>query len=221
MTPMSSAGAIAAIVTAMAAVLAVGGGYVQFVLKRSLLPSVEFDVDFEMHHSGSTQLIGEVSCVIKNLGSSMLIVTNVKCRIRYRLAADSEDYLRHDAVEPYFKHRVPQAPASADKSEEELSRNPSGTKWFFLAEPRTFVQPGVAQRYRKPVAMPATVQLLDVLGSFDYRIEVGRTTNILVWLFARPPKDIDWRKGIRNHTARRTFCVGQRKGPEIMLGPPR
>ncbi len=80
---MSSAGAIAAIVTAMAAVLAVGGGYVQFVLKRSLLPSVEFDVDFEMHHSGSTQLIGEVSCVIKNLGSSMLIVTNVKCRIRY------------------------------------------------------------------------------------------------------------------------------------------
>jgi hypothetical protein len=45
-TPVSIWVDISTAVTAAAAVAALGAGYVQFVLKRSILPFAEFDVDF-------------------------------------------------------------------------------------------------------------------------------------------------------------------------------
>jgi hypothetical protein len=187
---MSIAGDIASVVTALAAAIAVTGGYLQFVVRRSLLPAVEFDLEFTTVYSGSTQIIGELACVIRNVGSSMLIVTNVKCRGRYRLAEDREGLYGGDLVEPAFEHSLD-----------------ANAPWLILVGPRTFVQPAVTQRYCKPVAMPATAQVLKLVGSFDYRISVGRVTNALLSIFWRPDRDLDWRRGISNHTAVRTFLV--------------
>jgi hypothetical protein len=186
-------GDIAAIVTAVVALVALGGGYVQFVLRRSGLGYVEFDVEFTNHHRGPTQLIAEIVCVFKNVGSSMVIVTNVRCRARYRQVGDSEDST--NGVEPTFEHVIVPAMQAA------------GEHWFFLVEGRTFIQPGVTQRYRKPIVMPVEAQVLHVWGSFDYRIETKGLTRVLIGLAARPPRDIDWRQGIRNHTVRRTFSL--------------
>jgi hypothetical protein len=190
-------GDIAGIVTAAVALIALGGGYVQFVLRRSGLGYVEFDVDLTSHHRGPTQLIAELACVIKNVGSSMVIVTNVQCRARYRLVGDSEHST--NGVEPTFEHLI--VPA----------RQPAGTSlgehWFFVMEPRTFIQPGVTQRYRKPIVMPVDAQVLHVWGSFDYRIKTKGLTRALIGLAAQPPTDMDWREGIRNHTVRRTFSL--------------
>lgn len=192
MTP----GDIAAIVTAVVAFVALAGGYVQFVLRRSGLGYVEFDIELTNHHRGPTQLIAEIACVIKNVGSSMVIVTNVQCRARYRLASDTEDST--DGVEPTFEHAI--VPAGQPGTS-------LGEHWFFVMRSRTFIQPGVTQRYRKPIVMPAETRTLHVWGSFDYRIETKRLTHALIGLAAKPPPDMDWRKGISNHTVRRTFSL--------------
>jgi hypothetical protein len=97
-------GDIAAIVGAAAALVALAGGYVQFVLRRSGLGQVEFDVELTNHHRGPTQLIVEIACMIKNLGSNMVIVTNVQIRARYRHAGDSET--SKDGVEPALEHVI-------------------------------------------------------------------------------------------------------------------
>jgi len=189
---VGTAGQVATVVTAVVALLAVGGGYVQFVLRRSLLPCVQFDVEFTLLHRGASQAVGEVTCVVHNVGSNMAVVSNVRVRCRYRLAGDPEEPHPRDPAQPRFPHSL--APGD----------------FVGLAERRTFVQPGVVQRYRKPVALPPTVQLVDVLGFFDYRIDLGKPTRLLIELFARPSRslDLDWRAGIRNHTARHTFSTG-------------
>ena len=64
--PMALVGDISQTVTAVAAVTALAGGYVQFDLKHSLLPCKEFDVRFKTLHRGWSQSIGEISYMIKN-----------------------------------------------------------------------------------------------------------------------------------------------------------
>jgi hypothetical protein len=189
-------GQVATVVAAVVTLFAVSGGYVQFVLKRSLLPCVEFNVEFTLVHRGQSQAVGEVACVVRNVGSNMAVVSNVRFRCRYRLAEDPEDRHLPDEVQPCFAHSL--VPGNS----------------IFLYEERTFVQPGVAQRYDMPVALPATVQIVDILGSFDYKIDLGKPTKVLIQLFARPSKnlDLDWREGITNHPARRIFFVGSNPG---------
>ena len=192
-----SVGDLAAIVTAAVALLGLGSAYVQFVLRRSGLGYVEFDVEFVDLQQGTTQLIGEIVCVIKNVGSSMVIVTNVQCRVRYRTQRDAEETTH--GVEPSFEHAV--KPPERDVGT-------LGRHSFWVSKDRTFIQPGVTQRYRKPIQLPIEVQVLNILGSFDYRIETKGLTRALLGLAAQPPTDMDWREGIRHHTVRRSFSVG-------------
>lgn len=208
-----SPGDVAEIVTAVVAVVALGAGYVQFVLRRSGLGYVEFDVEFADHDRGPEHLIGELAIVIKNVGSSMVIVTNVQCRARFRLDGDAADTT--DGVEPRFDHVIVSTTQPAGTS--------LGAHWFFVMESRTFIQPGVTQRYRKPVMMPIAARALHVWASFDYRIETKGLTRALIGLAAQPPTDMDWREGIRNHTVRRTFSLATLPGPgalDVRLTPP-
>jgi hypothetical protein len=189
---------VASIVAAITAVLAAGGAYVQYVLKRSLLPSVEFDVDFVALHYQEPYVVGDVSLVVKNIGSSMLIITNVRFRARYHQTGDEAGPLPRDPTEPLLRHRIP----TTDHT------------WAPIAAARTFVQPGVTQIYRKPVLLSSSVSVINILGSFDYQIQIGPVTRMLVWLVARPPEDIDWRRGINDHTVRRTFEL-ESSGPAL------
>jgi hypothetical protein len=240
---MSGWGDAAAMVTAATAVIAVGGSYVQFVLKRSLLPSAESDVEFKPYVRGVRNLVAEVEVVVRNVGATMLIVTGVRCRVVCRLQGDADEVYSKKPTEPYFSYpllqlpdeashgplalpppsAIPSQPGSSPSSPPLLPPLPSSVPplvgpsqlteppseaWLVLVGPRTFIQPGVTQRYRKPIALPATTQLVHIWGAFDYRIELGWLTRMLVGLFARPPKDLDWRdKGVSNHTVRRTFYV--------------
>ena len=201
---MGVAGQVATVVAAVVALFAISGGYVQFVLKRSLLPCVEFDVDFTLLQRGQSQAVGQVACVVRNVGPNMAVVSNVRIRCRYRLAGDPEDQHLRDEAQPRFAHSL--SPGRA----------------IVLAERRTFVQPGVTQRYDMPVALPATVQIVDILGSFDYKIDLGRPTKVLIQFFARPSRnlDLDWREGITNHPARRTFFVGSNHAETVPQDSP-
>ncbi len=78
-----------------------------------------------------------------------------------------------------------------------------GPWWIPIVKTRMFIQPAVTQRYAKPIYPIGNAELVDLTAAFDYKIQNGRFTNWLIAAFARPPRDLDWRDGIRNHTARR------------------
>ena len=228
---MSGLGDVAQVVTAVVAAIAVGGSYVQFVLKRSVLPSAELDVDFKLHWSGTTSLVGDVDVCVRNAGQTMLVVTDVRVRARYQESYDAEPLL--GPREPCFAHAVfsesetnPESPTdrsstsgpsrSQSSSAEVSATTPSLSYsaephehpgWADLSPERTFVQPGVTQHYRKPLVLPSCTQLLHVWAAIDYRLELGPMTKLLVGWFAHPPSNLDWRRGISNHTIRRTFPV--------------
>ena len=57
---------IAPDIVAIVALLALIGGYFQFVLRRSLLPCIEFDAEFfVLSRSAQDESVGEVVCSIK------------------------------------------------------------------------------------------------------------------------------------------------------------
>jgi hypothetical protein len=116
---------IAAIITAITALIAVVGGYVQFVVRRTLLPCLEFDVEFlTLSCSPSDQSVGEILCKIRNRGPAVGYVTNVRCRVRYRITGESGEM----RGEPRFPHELP----------------PGG---FLVLDPeKRFIQPGVTQQ---------------------------------------------------------------------------
>lgn len=183
-------GEIAAVITAAVAILALIGGYVQFVLKRALLPCIEFDVEFStLNHTASDQSVGEILCRIRNEGPAVGHVTNVRCRIKYRLAGESGERLGKSGErlgEPDFAHEL----------------LPTEKFLYFDRDPR-FIQPGVTQWYRKPVMFPPNTCLIHVWGYFDYKISAGKITKFLAKFLQEP------QRGDRiEYVVRRTFTIG-------------
>jgi hypothetical protein len=173
---------VAAIITAAAALAALIGGYIQFVLRRAIHPCIEFEVEFSsLNCPSSDQEVGEITCWIRNEGPGVGYVTKVRCRARYRLVGESGE----TEDEPDFTHRLP------DKG------------FFYLDPMERFIQPGVTQRYRKPLAFPADTCLIHVWGQFEYKLAVGWATIFIANILRQPrgPNPTEYR-------VRRTFAVG-------------
>jgi hypothetical protein len=249
------ASGLGSLIAATAAVLALIGGYIQFVLKRSILPSLQFDTDFKVHGMGPKSTIGEVACTVTNTGTNIGVIENVRFRIRYRRFADDDvPYL--DGLEPQFLGLLHDPSYTPEPEPSRTRRNslwrwprrrptgeaadgqvpspvgptislsgaspevdfPTGPQWIFIVRrrvqqgghftDRTFIQPGVTQRYARPVYLPHTgIESVDLTAAFDYKMENGRITNWLIGIFARPPADLDWSRGIKFHTARRLISL--------------
>ena len=95
---------LAAVVTAVVAVTALISGYAQFVLRRIVLPCVEFDVDFIALRFDAAQKTGDMVLTVKNVGPGAGYVANVQGRVRYCI--DGETGVARDGVEPVFGHLV-------------------------------------------------------------------------------------------------------------------
>jgi hypothetical protein len=175
-------GDVAAIITAAAAVAALIGGYVQFILRRALLPCIEFDVEyFTLSRSAADHTVGEVLLRISNVGPGVGYVTNVRCRVRYRLAGESGVALD----EPHFAHRLP------------------AEGFFELDSEKRFIQPGITQFYRKPLVFAGDTCLVHAWGQFEYEISVGRITKLLAKLLRHPHA-----RNLTPYAVRRTFAIG-------------
>jgi len=173
-------GDVAAIITATAALVALVGGYVQLVVRRALLPCIEFDVEFlTLSCSPAEQSVGEILCKIRNHGPAVGYVVNVRCRVRYRLAGESGEI----RSEPFFAHELPGG--------------------FLVLDPeKRFIQPGVTQWYRKPVTFPANTCLIHVWGRFEYEISAGKISELVGRLLRQPHEENPIR-----YLVRRTFTV--------------
>ena len=191
---------LAPVVTAVAAMIVLVGGYVRFVLRRALYPCVEFDVDFVALRIDGTQKVGDIVLTIKNVGPGAGYVNHVQGRVRYAL--DGETGVSRDGVEPVFSHLI-----QPQTSPGQTNRMILGNGGFMFAPnwPRAFVQPGVTQLYRKPLSVPGEAVLIHVWAAFEYHIPVGPLSRLLARILihhGKTPRHLDY-------TVRRTFCVDQ------------
>jgi hypothetical protein len=189
---------VASVVTAVAAVTALVGGYVQFVLRRAVFPCIEFDVDFPVLRIDAAQKIGDIVLTIKNVGPGAGYVGSVQGRVRY--SVEGETGVAQDGIEPAFGHLVQSTTGPAPTSRPIL-----GNRGFVFAPgwQDAFIQPGVTQIYRKPVALPGEAVLIHVWAAFEYRIPVGPLSSLLARVLihhAETPRRLDY-------TVRRTFAV--------------
>jgi hypothetical protein len=193
--------AVAAAITAIAAVAALLTGYVQFVIRRTILPCVEFDVDFALLHADAVDRIGEIVCTVRNVGPGAGYIANVQGRVRYRTLQDTG--LACDGVEPAFPNRV-----SADPPPEPSSLILRGGFLFAPDWEPAYIQPDVTHWYRKPVVIPPDAVLVHVWAAFEYRIVVGPVSRRLAWTILPPAE----RRLALAYTVRRTVAVEPQSG---------
>jgi hypothetical protein len=191
---------ITAIITAVAALIALVGGYVQFVVRRAILPCVEFDVDLVMLRSDAHQKVGDIVCTVKNVGPGSGYVANVQGRVRYSL--DDESSVGPDGIEPDLPHRVL---PPADSEATPASILGSGAFAFAKNWSPAFIQPEVTQWYRKPLMVPADAVLVTVWAAFEYHTDVGPISRMLAKVLSQPAA----RQGMVKYTVRRTFGLGR------------
>lgn len=207
------------LLAAAAALAAVIGGYLQFVVRRSLLPCIEFDVALTLlQPSSAATKVAEVTLSIKNVGPGLGFVADVRCRVLYRRAGELE--LHPNGVEPYFKHRLPDMADRATSGQAGSrtavrSEPPDGAeeagKIVRLTNPGDdpkFIQAGVTQWYRRPLAFPPDADLVRIRGEFDYDTGAGPIRRAVAKL-ALP--ELAAQKGSLKravpYTVRRTFAV--------------
>jgi hypothetical protein len=186
-------GAVAAVITAAVALLALIGGYVQFVLRRVLLPCIEFDVEFlTLHRCASDELVGDILCRIRNEGPAVGHIKDVRYRIKYRLVGESGEI----RGEPDFAHSL----LPDETVPDELVYD---KKWFKLDTGKRFIQPGVTQWYRKPVVFRADTCLIHVWGRFEYELKAGKIATFLAKFLGQPYGETPV-----EYIVRRTFTIG-------------
>ncbi|MBB3082642.1 hypothetical protein [Geodermatophilus sabuli] len=213
---MSSLGPLLAAAAALAAVI---GGYLQFVVRRSLLPCIEFDVALTLlQPSAAATRVAEVTLSIKNVGPGVGFVKNVRCRVLYRLVGELD--LHPNGVEPQFAHRLADianrlsnGDAGSDTAvrSEPPDRAAEAGKIVRLTNPGDdprFIQAGVTQWYRRPLTFPADADLVRIRGEFDYATGAGPIRRAVAKL-ALP--ELAAQKGSLKravpYTVRRTFAV--------------
>lgn len=193
---MSTVGDIAAVITALSVFVATIAGYIQYVVRRAV--AAQFDVEFVALGSASGMVVGDVNCLIRNLGSNVLVVTRVAFRGRYSVDDDPDEDISHN-MEPALGRTL-------------LTGERGEAAWITLFpsknhETRSVIFPGGSQAYRKPLALPPAARMLSIWAACDYSAPVGRFNHRFMKLVLHPPKDLDFAFGLRNHLVRRTFSL--------------
>lgn len=193
---MSTVGDIAAVITALSVFVATIAGYIQFVVRRAV--AAQFDIEFVALGSASGMVVGDVNCLVRNLGSNVLVVTRVAFRGRYSVNDDPDENISHN-MEPALGRTL-------------LTGEHGEAAWITLFptknyETRSVIFPGGTQAYRKPLALPPGARMLSIWAACDYSTPVGRFNHRFMKLVLHPPKDLDFAFGLRNHRVRRTFSL--------------
>lgn len=186
-------------VSAMIAVAVALGAYVRFLLLRANVGAM-FDVEYSPLGTIDGSPVGDLTCLVTNLSSNLLVVTHVRVRVRYT-DANERSPQRH-GLEPEMTHLLSAEPG-AHGAWIDIYPSRADTR-----NARTVVFPGGTQPYRKPLTFLNGAGVVSVWGSCDYRVHVGQLTQWLVRRVLRPPADLDFtRSGVSNHQVRKTFRI--------------
>jgi hypothetical protein len=178
----------------------IGGFWVwtKFVLERGLLPPSQMDISSRTLGSSESAAIVELEVHIHNKGSSALIVTDLRLRLRYLGQDDVIEVIEDSAKSAYgranFPHEFVLNRIGADKRDVKLGVKkgiqsaakqevraavkddiPQLASGEFLIVPYdTFVQPGVVQMYSFVTALPRRASCLLARASFRYQLRPSK-----------------------------------------------
>jgi hypothetical protein len=205
------------VITIAATLLAGLWAWIRFVLERGLMPASQMDISVSLLGRSATATIMEVEVQIGNKGSSALVVTDLRIRLRY---ADQDDAIRlidQPGESAYGHVAFPHAGVldgiGAKKREvkgklrDEVVQLGSGE--FLVVPYDTFVQPGVDQMYSFVTALPPTAAYLLARASFRYQLRpsdaqleilgIGRELGIIQYSLKHVKEP---------HTVEKSFAVG-------------
>ncbi len=136
--------------------------YTKFILERGLVPPAEFDICVGNIESQGSSTIVEIRPLIRNKGSSVLVVRPIKLDIQFVFAKSSLKLFHSTTVprKPYLAGRAifPESLCKYSNSEE-----------LCVVPDDTFVNPQVEQYYSFITWLPGDVSLIRVKCSFYYR----------------------------------------------------
>jgi hypothetical protein len=172
----------------------VGGLWVwsRFVLERGLLPPSEIDLDLRTVGGSESARIVELEVLIRNKGSSALVVTDVRVRLLHLQAREPIELIGDTKRAAFGRVKFPHAfvlnEVGAGERTVKVNDKPAGEavllgKGEFLVLPYdTFVQPGVEQLYTFITALPAAAMFVLARASFRYAVRPSKAQLLLLRL---------------------------------------
>ncbi len=98
-------GTVNSLIAAGTALLIALGGYLQYIMRRSVHPCIEFDIDLFAMSTAPSQVV-EIVLRVKNVGPGVGRVSSTQCRVKYRVGTDGtrqgSDAKERHGVEPNF-----------------------------------------------------------------------------------------------------------------------
>jgi hypothetical protein len=201
----------------------VGGfwAWSRFIVERGLLPPSQMDIAVQTVGSSDTAYIVEVEVRIKNKGSSALVVTDFRLRLRYLEGNDSVEIIQEPEHPAYgrlaFPHLHPlRGAALGEPGSAEIRMQTKGHgEALRPGEVRvvpydTFVQPDVEQVYTFVTALPRQSTYVLVRASFRYEMHPSKM-QLRVLRISRRLGMIQYSLDHVNkpHTVERTFPLRQ------------
>lgn len=197
--------------------------YTKYVLERSLLPPVQFDVDCHVVGRQRSHPVLEITLHLKNVGTSALVANDIRVDVLYMDSADEPSLFTDASRATFARLRFPHSLrkelllGTADSSTEltkrktnsESSRSGPASRGILLLEHDTFVQPAVDQVYGLATTLPASVSFVLVWASFRYAQRPSMGQEVLLRV-ARQLGLIQYSlTHVREpHTVERVFFVG-------------
>jgi hypothetical protein len=203
------------------AAMLIGGfwAWSKFVVERGLIPPSQMDLALRTVGSSESATIVEIAVRLHNKGSSALVVSDLRVRLRY---LDDKDDIQviDEAEKPAFgrvnfphahvlnrigaEERVAHARTHGHDHDSRLGRGE-----FLVVPDHTFVQPGVDQLYTFVTALPRTSSYVLARASFRYEMHPSKM-QLGVLRISRKVGVIQYSlEHVREpHTIERSFKIG-------------
>ncbi|MET4100378.1 hypothetical protein ABIB37_002615 [Agrococcus sp. UYP10] len=192
---------VLSLTTLIIAGLVAVGGYVRFVLVRANV-GAQFDIEFTPLGIVNGRPAGDLALVITNLGSNLLVVTRVSCRVKYSTPVDAGAGAHDD--EPTMSASPGGRSAEGSAALIHVFGGPDRSAPH-ARRPTSVISQGGTQAYRKPLTFPDGTGAVAIWASCDYHVGIGALERLIVRVVLRPRADLDYTRGLDNHLVRRTF----------------
>ena len=157
--------------------------YTKFVIERGIFPPAQFSIDCNVLGLQKERFILENLLHVKNLGSSVLVVTNLCLELRYIEKGDKPEFIsikdpnkKHLLGRLNFPHCLKEDLCITGVLDADNCNADNGVcdHSFCVLRQRTFVKPGVDQVYTFVTSVPDSVSYVRIYATFEYPKEYSR-----------------------------------------------
>lgn len=162
--------------------------YTKFVIERGIFPPVQFWIECETVGQQGDRFVLEILLHLKNLGSSVLVATDICLEVWYLKEGDAPEFLKKDPKKEHLKGRLcfphclkdedVQGKVILGESSAQRKTYPEICEFmikmesidhkFHLLYYDTFVKPGVDQVYTFITSVHKSTSYIRISSSFKY-----------------------------------------------------